>query len=172
MHRFATRQGSEAWRHWTQLKFELRRLDLLQSKIVGSGENTKPIFAMTQRPDTSLQIVTVYQSDVDNMLDCYDSGMFDVSTSNAVALALQRRLKPDHRVQVIRDSNNHECCVRIGDFRSRLPEKLIDWLNRAERASPVEPISFWVDLPKDDIVVPAVEIRQEPIRSEQVSLVS
>jgi hypothetical protein len=89
MHRLATRQGSEAWRHWTQLKFELRRLDLLQSKIVGSGENTKPIFAMTQRPDTSLQIVTVYQSDVDNMLDCYDSGMFDISTSNAVALALQ-----------------------------------------------------------------------------------
>lgn len=150
----------------------MRRLEFLHPKIVGTDENTKPTIAMTQRPETSLQIVTVYQSDVESMLDCYDSGMFDVSTSNAVALALKRRLKADCGVRVIRDSSAHECCVRIGEFRSRLPEELFDWLTKAERASPVDPISFWVDLPKDDLVVPEEETRQESSSSDHVSLVA
>ena len=104
---------------------------------------------MTQRPNVSLQLVTVDQADVDQMLDCYDSGMFDISTSNAVALALKRLLRSEHRVRVTRESMSRECFVQIGDFQSRLPAELFDWLERAECASAVNPISFWVPMPNN-----------------------
>jgi hypothetical protein len=121
---------------------------------------------MTQRPRSSQQLVTVNQSDVDKMLDSYDSGMFDVSTSNAIAQALKRMLKEGQRVHVNRHSSSLECCVQIGDYRFELSEELFDWLERAERASPVESISFWVALPPDVLRTPRRE-SLAPDRSEQ-----
>lgn len=126
---------------------------------------------MIEQADTSLQRITVQLSDVDKMLDHYDSGMFDVSTSNAVALALKRRLRPGYQVQVNRDPINHGCSAQIDDFRTQLPIGLIDWLESAECASPVEPISFWVHLPNEGLVSVA-EKSQQPGKSEGLTLVA
>ena len=136
--------------------------------------NPNPLFAMNQRPKKTLQLVYVDQSDVDRMLDCYDSGMFDVSTSNAVALALKRLFRSEHRVRVTRDVANHECFVQIDGHVSKLPEDLFDWLESAEHASPVEPVSFWLDLPNEGLLRPV----EKPLKSnqskrmDQVSLVA
>ena len=135
---------------------------------------TNPLFVMNQRPKKTLQLVSVDQSDVDRMLDCYDSGMFDVSTSNAVAQALKRLFRPGFRVRVTRDVANHECSVRIDGQVSKLPEDLFDWLESAEHASPVEPISFWVDLPNEGLLRP-VEMPSKSSgskRKDQVSMVA
>ncbi len=105
------------------------------------------------------------------MLDCYDSGMADVSTSNAIALALKNLLKPGHRVKVIRDPAGSEGFARVGRYEFALPEELFDWLERAERASPVDPISFRVALPDEWLKQP-LENRQKPVSAEQVSLVA
>ena len=126
---------------------------------------------MIQNPEDSQQLVTVNQSDVDRMLDCYDSGMFDASTSNAIALAVNRLLKPGYRVRLFRNPTSHECSVRIDEFQSEIPKELFEWLEKAERASPVEDISFRMTLPKDRLAKP-VKTVQSPSRSEQVSLVA
>lgn len=107
-----------------------------------------------QQLELSLQLVTVDQTDVDKMLDCYDSGMSDTTTANAVARALKRLLKPVRRVRVIRDQSNRRGFVQVGRYEFDLPEELCEWLIRAERAFPVEPISFRAALPNDWLVRP------------------
>ena len=130
---------------------------------------------MKQWPNMSLQMVNVSQSDVEKMLDCYDSGMSDRSTSNAIALALKDLLKPGYRVRVIRDLAKGGGCAHVGDYEIALPDELLDWLERAERASPVDPISFRAALPADWLQKPIEEPSrktQKPIRDEQISQVA
>jgi len=126
---------------------------------------------MKQVANLSVQLVSVSLDDVEKMLDYYDSGMSDVSTSNAIALALRRILKPGLQVRVIRDAGGGEGVAQIGDQQMALASELVDWLETAERASPVDPISFQIALPNDWLKNP---VRKGKVQGEvePVSLVA
>ena len=128
---------------------------------------------MTHRSDISLQLVTVTQDDVDSMLDRYDSGMFDVSTANAIALALKRLLRSGQRIQLLRNPANRECSIGIDDYQVELPRELYAWLEKAEQASPVDRVSFWVPLPRDMLAETHAEAEGRcPGRADMVPLLA
>ena len=124
-----------------------------------------------QCPQLSLQLVTIGQSDVEKMLDSYDSGMCDTTTANAIAQALKRLLNPEHRVRVIRDQFKQSSWVEIGAHEFDLPDELCEWLARAERAFPVEAISFRAVLPNEWLKEPVRKPRK-PREIAEASIVA
>jgi len=81
------------------------------------------------------------------MLDRFDSGMADLTTSNAVAIALKRALGSDAKVRVLSDPVRREfyCLYERGKYP--LPRKVSAWLGDCFRGISVEPIQFKISLP-------------------------
>ena len=115
------------------------------------------------------QLITAGNQDVAEMLTRYDSGMADRLTSNAIALAVKRILKPEHRVRVGYDRKEEHCFCNIDEYAISLPTELIPWLQAAECAQAVEAISFSVSLPKSWLLEPT-EPDEKTSAPEQTSI--
>lgn len=91
----------------------------------------------------------VTQRDIDTMLDRFDSGMADITTSNAVAIALRRELGPGADVRVV-SSPTHDSflCVYRGK-KIALPRQVSDWLTNCFHGSPMPPLRFEMFFPEE-----------------------
>jgi hypothetical protein len=80
-------------------------------------------------------------TDIEAMLDAYDSGMCDISTANCLTRAIARELSGDQRVKLLRHGKNR---FEVEVWGQRLPlcEHLQHWLHSAETGGHVEPVDF------------------------------
>ena len=85
--------------------------------------------------------------DIEMMLDRFDSGMADLTTSNAVAIALKRVLGRDAYVRVIGDGTGRQFFCLYEGGKAPLPAEVCDWLAGCFRGVPAEPIEFEICLP-------------------------
>jgi hypothetical protein len=88
----------------------------------------------------------VTEKDIRSMQDRFDSGMADLTTSNAVAIALKRELGPDAHVRVISDTANGDFSLLYEDRKLPLPRLVSDWLSGCFQGTPVKPIQFEMGL--------------------------
>ncbi|MDF1859114.1 MAG: hypothetical protein P1U87_02800 [Verrucomicrobiales bacterium] len=88
----------------------------------------------------------ITEKDIRTMLDRFDSGMADLTTSNAVAIALNRELGPDANIRVIGDSVRGEFFLLYNDRKLPLPRSVSVWLSGCFQGIPVEPIHFELGL--------------------------
>jgi hypothetical protein len=100
-------------------------------------------------------------SDVEAMLDAYDSGMCDISTANCISRAVARRLCCGRSVPLIRHSRRHAELDLHGQ-RIPLSAELLEWLGVAETGGPVEPFEFVLQIPgpktAPSVVAPALAL--------------
>lgn len=80
-------------------------------------------------------------SDIEAMLDSYDSGMCDISTANCLTRAIARELSGDRRIRLLRHSKNR-AEVEVWGQRIPLSAELLHWLRTAETGGQVEPVDF------------------------------
>ena len=76
---------------------------------------------MKERP-LELILLEVTREDIDEMYDRYDSGMADRTTSNAVSLALGRKLKSLCLPKIVSAARHHGCRLHIGRDTYPLPQ--------------------------------------------------
>lgn len=87
--------------------------------------------------------------DIEEMYDRYDSGMADPSTTNAVCLALRRKLRPECRPRVIFTSNQVQTCVlQVCSEHFPLSPDLCWWLDHSNKGHLAEPAVFTIELPE------------------------
>lgn len=91
----------------------------------------------------------VTREDIEEMYARYDSGMADLTTCNAISLALQRVLRSEYRPSIHCAANHHGCQLQIGSEFFPLSSGMYWWLDRANCGNSVKPISFAVALPEN-----------------------
>jgi hypothetical protein len=94
-------------------------------------------------------------TDVEDMLDTYDSGMCDISTANCISRAIARRLSCDRGIRLIRH-NKYRAELEIRGRRIPISVELLNWLVAAETGVPVDPIEIVLDLPRTGPTASAV----------------
>ena len=101
---------------------------------------------MKERPLELIRL-EVTREDIEEMYDRYDSGMADRTTSNAVSLALGRKLKSLCLPKIVSAARHHGCRLHIGRDTYPLPQALFWWLNHCDEGSTVHPATFTLVLP-------------------------
>jgi hypothetical protein len=89
---------------------------------------------------------TIDASDVEAMLDTYDSGMCDLSTANCISRVIARQLAPDPGIRLVRHGNRR-ADLEIDGHRIPVSPELFAWLVAAETGGHFEPIEIVLDLP-------------------------
>ncbi len=89
----------------------------------------------------------VEERDITQMITCSESGMYDCSTRNAVAIAVSRTFGSNQPVKVNhwRHSNGFHCT--IGEMTFKLPPEVSEWLGNVHKGIIGKPFSFNVTLP-------------------------
>ena len=111
----------------TPMRFELQKLD--------AGQVCVPI--------------SILENDLDEMWNRFDSGMCDLTTANAVAIAINRTLKAETTVRVVTDGTSEDFHVVFHDQVFPLPVEISVWLNRCLRGLREKPIVFSIWVPRD-----------------------
>lgn len=91
----------------------------------------------------------VTREDIEEMYAHYDSGMADLTTSNAVSLALQRILRSEYHPRIHCAANHHGCQLQIGSEFFPLSSGVYWWLDRTNQGNSVNPVSFGITLPEE-----------------------
>ena len=121
------------------------------------------------RRDCITIAVAILETDIEEMWNRFDSGMCDLTTGNAVALAINRTLRPDRNIRVASDGSEEEFHCLFGEELVSLPTEVSTWLSRCLRGIPEEPIHFDLSLPRHltvdwgGIVLSVVETEDDPI---------
>lgn len=85
-------------------------------------------------------------SDVEAMLDAYDSGMCDASTANCLSRAVSRALRSDQVFPLIsQDENRAE--LDLGGQRVPVSAEVLAWLHAAETGANQGSLEFVIELP-------------------------
>jgi hypothetical protein len=100
------------------------------------------------KQDLVLLRVEVTRKDFETMAYYYDSGMMDITTHNAAALALKRRIAVGHRVQVkkVPSINSHACLIDGEEFfPSHCPGEVLE---KAEHGLFTSGFQFEIRVPR------------------------
>lgn len=92
------------------------------------------------------------------MLDRFDSGMADLTTSNAVAIALKRELQSEGDIRVISDTAQGKFVCLFDGEKIQLPEEVSSWLLGVFQGIPAEPVRFVLALPFENRQVESDEV--------------
>ncbi len=92
--------------------------------------------------------ICITSTDIEAMLDAYDSGMCDISTANCLSRAVARQLDRKEPIRLIR-KNGREAHLVIEDHRVPVPVAVLDWLEEAEIGARCKPADFTLRLPKE-----------------------
>lgn len=93
-------------------------------------------------PLPEIASIIVRREEIETMYDRFDSGMADITTTNAVALAIKRIVGPDRTVRVCRNEKMGTCSCLIGTLEIPLSGKVYQWLDSVESGKKPEPFSF------------------------------
>ncbi|MEX2581254.1 MAG: hypothetical protein WD342_19515 [Verrucomicrobiales bacterium] len=91
----------------------------------------------------------INETDIAEMTSLFDSGMADLTTSNAVVISLKRHLKPGCLVRTIHWKRERDWLVRIDDYSCRLPGSIAVWMTKFAQGWRVGPITFRIEIPGD-----------------------
>lgn len=91
--------------------------------------------------------INITSSDIEAMLDAYDSGMCDLSTANCLSRAVGKRLNATRPVRLIRHRalGGH---LLIGETRVPVPDSILSWLEQAEIGARCNPVRFQLEVPR------------------------
>ena len=103
---------------------------------------------MNDRPLRLIRLV-VTQNDIDEMYERYDSGMADLTTANAVCVALRKKIGDQFHPQIFLPSQRRGCRLKMGSECFPLPEELHDWLEKTNQGRVVCPTTFLIRLPEE-----------------------
>lgn len=124
------------------------------------GSLPSPV-ALPQLVEVNCEITT---EDYDRMHYYYDSGMVDITTMNAAALALKKHITAGHRVQVMRESRGG-AFVCVVDGEKYVPScDLAEVIDKAEHGLYMEQFRFDVCLPSDLVENPGENVIEKPVR--------
>lgn len=100
-----------------------------------------------QATESAALEVNITSSDIEAMLDAYDSGMCDLSTANCLSRAVGRRLNAPEPVRLLRHRalGGH---LIIGGTRIPVPHSILSWLDQAEIGARGKPIRFQLEVPR------------------------
>lgn len=85
--------------------------------------------------------------DIAVMLDRFDSGMADITTSNAVAIALRRELGPGAEVRVVSDPPHEGFFCLYRGRKIALPRQVSEWLSSCFHGASLRPLRFEIFFP-------------------------
>lgn len=91
--------------------------------------------------------IAVSETDIEEMWNRFDSGMCDLTTANAVAIAINRTLQSKKSIRVVSDAWDEEFHCLFDDEIVSLPIEVSVWLSRCLRGIREEPIHFGLSLP-------------------------
>lgn len=116
---------------------------------------------MKRPPATGSVALEIYisPSDIESMLDAYDSGMCDTSTANCLSRALTRVLNRSRTIPLIRN-HGRDGYLDLGGTRIPVPGEILAWLEEAEIGARCRPMRCRLDLPVE--LVPR-HLREEVI---------
>ena len=102
-----------------------------------------PEAAPANRRITSIECV-VSRDDIEEMLDRFDSGMADIRSANAVAVALNRRL--DLRKRGLMSFSGSGWVFRFEEGAIELPDEVTEWMESWSKGLTRGPFRFFLHL--------------------------
>ncbi len=91
----------------------------------------------------------VTREEIEEMYDRYDSGMADHTTSNAVSLALRKKMRSEFIPKIVSASGHDGCRLQVGGESIALSVEVCIWLDRAGKGFAVSPTAFPIVLPQE-----------------------
>lgn len=89
----------------------------------------------------------VSPDDIEEMLDRFDSGMADIRSANAIAIALNHLVRPEIRGIMLHAESGW--IFRVGDEEIELPGEVTRWMEKWSRGLPGGAFRFPVGLRED-----------------------
>lgn len=96
---------------------------------------------------SALLLCRIEPSDIEAMLDAYDSGMCDITTANCLSRAVAR-LYDDRQTFPLYRQGDH-ATLEIRGHRVAVPRSALDWLDAAETGARSGPYEFALPLPPE-----------------------
>lgn len=113
--------------------------------------------------------ISILERDLDEMWNRFDSGMCDITTGNAVAIAINRTLGAERAIRVVADGMSDDYHCVFGKEVIPLPTQISVWLSRSLRGLREKPIRFGLWLPRSlaeelgPFALPAEEVAKASI---------
>lgn len=115
-------------------------------------------------PDLVRVSCEITTEDYDRMHYYYDSGMVDITTMNAAALALKKHIAAGHRVQVMRESQGGAFVCMVDGEKYAPSCDLAEVIDKAEHGLYMDHFRFEVLLPNDLVEGRVEEVREKTVR--------